>query len=166
MDDTFIDAMKHYYKLKQQYDNILQKQKLKIINNETLSKKEKRDRFIRIQRKCINCKKSGGTIFTNINDRLKAICGSTEPCNLNIELFKSKFTDSREELRLYLSDLDKNKTIIIMTKLDFLFGYKSEEETLSDFNARRLDIAKFTDKIVKCCLSCCLRIVTFVPFKI
>lgn len=148
MDDKCIDAMSQYYNLKQQYENSIQKQKLKIMSNTTLSKKEKRDRFIRIKKKCINCKNPGGTIFTTTGDRLKAVCGSAEPCNLNIEIFKSRFTD-REELRLYSSDLDKSKTYIIMTKLDFLFGYKTEDETLVEFEEKRLNIAKITDKIYK-----------------
>ena len=147
MDDKCIDVMKHYYKLKQQYDSILQKQKQKIMNNDTLSKKDKRERFKLLQPKCINCKKPGGTIFKNTNERLKAVCGSAEPCNLNIELFKSKFTNSREEFRFYTSDLERIKTYIIMTKLDFLFGYKSEEETIREFEKKKLDSIKIIDKI-------------------
>ena len=147
MDAKFMKAMKHYYVLKEQYDTILQKQKQKIMSIDNLSKREKRDRYIRTIKKCINCKKPGGTIFTNTNGRLKAVCGSVEQCNLNIELFKSKFINSREEVRLYLNDLNKYKTSIIMTKLDFLFGYKSEEETVSTFEKCRLEIAKITDKI-------------------
>ena len=139
-------AMKHYYKLKEQYDTILYKQRQKIMSS-NLSKKDKRDRYIRTVKKCINCKKPGGTIFTNINGRLKAVCGSAEQCNLNIELFKSRFMNSQEEVRFYLKDLNQYKTRIIMTKLDFLFGYKSEDETVSTFEKSRLEIAKITDKI-------------------
>jgi hypothetical protein len=146
MDEKFMAAMKHYYKLKEQYDTILYKQRQKIMSS-NLSKKDKRDRYIRTVKKCINCKKPGGTIFTNINGRLKAVCGSAEQCNLNIELFKSRFMNSQEEVRFYLKDLNQYKTRIIMTKLDFLFGYKSEDETVSTFEKSRLEIAKITDKI-------------------
>ena len=130
MDAKFMKAMKHYYVLKEQYDTILLKQNQKIMSIDNLSKREKRDRYIRTIKKCINCKKPGGTIFTNTNGRLKAVCGSVEQCNLNIELFKSKFINSREEVRLYLNDLNKYKTSIIMTKLDFLFGYVADETTI------------------------------------
>jgi hypothetical protein len=147
MDDKFINAMKHYYKLKQQYETSLQKQKLNIMSKSLLSKREKRKRLMKLQYKCINCKKSGGTIFTNVNNRLKAVCGSSEPCNLNIELVKAKYFNSQAEYRLYKSDLEQYKTSIIMTKLDFLFGYKSEEETLSIFENKSIDIAKITDKL-------------------
>jgi len=147
MDDKFMDAMKHYYKLKQQYETSLQKQKLNIMSKTLLSKREKRKRIIQLQHKCINCKKIGGTIFTTTNDRLKAVCGSSDPCQLNIDLLKAKYINSQEEYRLYKSDLEQYKTSIIMTKLDFLFGYKSEEETLSLFEKRSLDIAKITDKM-------------------
>jgi len=147
MDEKFMSAMKHYYKLKQQYETSLQKQKLNIMSKTLLSKREKRKKIMQLQPKCINCKKPGGTIFTNTNDRLKAVCGSSDPCNLNIDLLKAKYMNSQEEYRLYKSDLEQYKTSIIMTKLDFLFGYKSEEETLSLFEKRSLEIAKITDKM-------------------
>jgi hypothetical protein len=146
MDEEFILAMKKYYKLKEKYEITLQKQKQKIMDTE-LSKKEKQARFKRLKIKCINCKKDGGTIFTNKNSTLKAVCGSEEPCNLNIELFKSNCIDKQEELRLYADDLNKYKTSIIMTKLDFLFGYSSEAETLTLFEETRLDIGRITDKM-------------------
>jgi hypothetical protein len=147
MDHKFMSAMKHYYKLKQQYETSLQKQKLNIMSKTLLSKREKRKKIMQLQPKCINCKKPGGTIFSNTNDRLKAVCGSSDPCNLNIDLLKAKYMNSQEEYRLYKSDLEQYKTSIIMTKLDFLFGYKSEEETLSLFEKRSLEIAKITDKM-------------------
>ena len=147
MDDKFISAMNQYYKLKQQYEISIQKQKLNIMSKTLLSKREKRKKIMQLRHKCINCKKPGGTIFTNVNDRLKAVCGSSEPCNLNIELLKAKYMDSQKEYRLYKSDLEQYKTSIIMTKLDFLFGYKSEEETLSLFEKGSSEIAKITDKM-------------------
>jgi len=148
MDDEFIVAMKKYYKLKEKYETNLQKQKNKIMDTD-LSKKEKQARFKRLKPKCINCKKDGGTIFTNTNATLKAVCGSEDPCDLNIELFKSKCIDKQEEARLFANDLNKYKTSIIMTKLDFLFGYQSEEETLVLFEENRLNIARIMDKMLQ-----------------
>jgi hypothetical protein len=147
MDKNFIEAMKQYYKLKQQYDNDIEKQKMKIINNPSLSKKDKRERFKEIKKKCVNCKKIGGTIFTNNDNRLKAVCGSAEPCELNIELLKSNYVDIRDELMLYSKDLDILRTDIIMTKLDFLFGYRSEEETISFFERESKKISYVTEKM-------------------
>ena len=149
MDKKFLEDMKHYYKLKQQYEVSIQKEKINIMKKNMLSKREKRKRFTKLQHKCINCKKPGGTIFTNTNATLKAVCGSSDPCDLNIELFKSRFINSEEEFRLYSSDLDKYKTNIIMTKLDFLFGYKTEDETLAVFEKSRDKIAKITGIIAR-----------------
>lgn len=149
MDKKFIEAMNQYYKLKQQYDNDIEKQKKRILSNESLSKKEKQERFKQFKPKCINCKKLGGTIFTNTNFRLKAVCGSSEPCELNIELLKSPYLDARNEEMLYAKDLDILKTYIIMTKLDYLFGYKSEEETLSLFDSKNKQISQVTQQLYK-----------------
>ena len=52
MDAKFMKAMKHYYVLKEQYDTILLKQKQKIMSIDNLSKREKRDRYIRTIKKC------------------------------------------------------------------------------------------------------------------
>jgi hypothetical protein len=147
MDKKFMEAINQYYKLKEQYDNDIEKEKKRILTNDKLSKKDKRERFKQIKKKCINCKKVGGTIFTNDKNILKAVCGSVEPCNLKIELLKSVYLDAREEMRLYSKDLDIIKRDIIMTKLDFLFGYTGEEETLSIFYSQNAEISNITERL-------------------
>ena len=148
MDAACIEAMSQYYRLKQKYEINIAAKKQNILKMKSLTKQERIERFKRIPRQCIHCKAKGGTIFTSTKDRLKAVCGNTaSPCNLNIEIFKSICMDSQEELRKYAYDLERYKISIIMAKLDFLFGYKSEEEILSLFEENRLDIAKITDKM-------------------
>jgi poly(3-hydroxyalkanoate) synthetase len=57
--------MNEYYKLKNNYENTLNDLKKKIINNNQLSKKEKRQEFLTLKPKCINCKRHRGTIIKN-----------------------------------------------------------------------------------------------------
>ena len=92
MYNELIEAMNDYYKLKHQYNNTVVSEKNKILKNDTLSSKDKRRRFKQLVYKCINCKQNGGTIFTNTNGFLKAVCGSDTPCKLNIEIMKGKYT--------------------------------------------------------------------------
>ena len=101
-----------YYKLKNNYENEILKEKKKIIKNQELSWKEKRNEFKSFKPKCINCKRPVGTIFsikynTEVEFReLKAICGSrTDPCNLNININPPALITS-----LILFDFKKSKS--------------------------------------------------------
>ena len=73
MDSTEIDeAIAHYYKLKGNYDKKYAHTKHTIfssLNDDSgsQSKKLARAKIKRIKRQCVNCKKNGGTIFSNSN---------------------------------------------------------------------------------------------------
>ena len=91
-----IEAINKYYQLKGQYDEIKRRKKQKIINNDSLSKREKKRLWDSEKIKCINCKKPVGTFFSVKNRRLLAQCGATfsknrsdpniKPCKLNIDI--------------------------------------------------------------------------------
>jgi hypothetical protein len=130
------DAITQYYKLKESYENKINQNKLKIINNPVLTNKEKQQKFKLLKKFCINCKKEGGTIFSNNDGILKARCGHlSSPCSLNIEIDKGKYIlgdTLAEKLKIKINKL---KVDIIKIKLDFLFSYISESEALEKFNA-------------------------------
>jgi hypothetical protein len=84
MDAEMIEEMDKYYILKKKYEETVTNEKKKILKNDSLSSADKRVRFKEIAFKCIKCKQKGGTIFTNNNNILKAVCGSSTPCDLNI----------------------------------------------------------------------------------
>jgi hypothetical protein len=62
------DALNEYFRLKNKFDNEITLNKKKIMNNPTLSKREKRSEFLKLKPKCINCKRPSklGTIFSCI----------------------------------------------------------------------------------------------------
>lgn len=146
MNNELIEAMNNYYKLKQQYDNTVISQKNKILKNDNLSSKDKRRRFRQLVYKCINCKKNGGTIFTNTNGYLKAICGSDTPCKLNIEIMKGKYTDLRDLNKEMTDQTDTLKIDIIRTKLMFLFNLMSEESSIDEFEYLRNELSFISKK--------------------
>jgi hypothetical protein len=93
------DAINEFYKLKEKFESEINKNKKTIINNSTLSNREKRSEFLKLMPKCVNCKRPSkkGTIFSITyhpsDDKIaehrvfKAICGNlADPCNLNIEV--------------------------------------------------------------------------------
>ena len=60
------DALFEYYKLKEKFENELNTNKRRIINNSTLSKREKRLEFLKLMPNCVNCKRRSrkGMIFS------------------------------------------------------------------------------------------------------
>ena len=91
------EALNEYFKLKRTYENKIMANKKKIINNSTLSNREKRSEYLKLKPKCINCQRPGGTIFKNISFKetdneesyrqYNAQCGIiADPCNLDIKI--------------------------------------------------------------------------------
>ena len=132
MDQSLVSAIDNYYKLKQKYEKQFEDYKSKLRKNDSLTNLEKKKLFKQFQPKCVNCKKNGGTIFSKEDRVLKAVCGSTEPCKLNIELNEGKYSSIIDLDESYSKNVDAIKTKIIMTKLDFLFGYITDETVAFD----------------------------------
>ena len=95
MNDILSKAITDYYKLKQKYENKIAIEKKKILENDSLTSKEKHKKFLQIKKTCINCKKSGGTIFSNNNNNISAVCGAINPCKLNIQINRGYFFNIR-----------------------------------------------------------------------
>ena len=146
MDQSLISAIDSYYKLKQKYEKQIEDYKNKLRKNDSLTKLEKKNLFRQFQPKCVNCKKVGGTVFINKDRVLKASCGSTEPCKLNIELNEGKYASIIDLDESYSKNVDTIKTKIIMTKLDFLFGYITDETVAFDnFDKLRKNLKQYME---------------------
>lgn len=140
---TFSDAINRYYKLKGEYDTMVKKMVTKIVTNEILSPTEKREKYIALKKKCIICGKSGGTIFQQDGNLLIAKCGNGEaPCRLNIQLQKAKYLNITTNINSLHNEVNINKTSIVDTKLQFLFGFVNEATTLSNFNALKIKLVE------------------------
>jgi hypothetical protein len=137
----------HYYELKQKYLDKINNKKLKIRKNEGLTVKEKRVLYKKINPRCINCDKAGGTLFEEKNGILKAVCASKTPCNLNINIKRIRY-DNMRDLEIENDKVSDNlKMRIIMTKLDYLFGINSNKEDIIDkFNELKQKLAAITEK--------------------
>jgi hypothetical protein len=146
MDQSLITAIDSYYKLKQKYEKQFDDYKNKLRKNDSLTNLEKKTLFKQFQPKCVNCKKNGGTVFSKEDRVLKAVCGSSEPCKLNIELNEGKYSSIIDLDESYSKNVDAIKTKIIMTKLDFLFGYISDETVAFDnFDKLRKNLKQYME---------------------
>jgi hypothetical protein len=145
IDNSLNNALEKYYKLKEKYEKTVDSVKIHVnLLNPLLSRKKKQE-MIAEKIKCINCKESGGTVFLNNNNILLAVCGNSEnPCRLHIEIKKGVYRNLREIEELYARNIDALQTKIIKIKLNLLFGYVPEDETLTEFTKYREILGKIS----------------------
>ena len=133
-------AVENYYKLKKQYEDH-KKKVIEKIKNKEISKQKKIKEIRNAQFKCVNCNKDGGTIFKKDDNYLKAICGNkTDPCKLNIKILSS-MSLSANDIRETEAEINTAKQNIIKLKMDTLFGYITEEESIKLFE-KNVEIIK------------------------
>lgn len=156
MELSYEDALEYYYSYKQRYEKKYNKLKGKIMNDKSMSKKQKQEKIKNIKMPCISCKKKVGTLFQEKDKILYAVCGNQEsPCNLNIQIKKATtlLTDS------YVPNLIKEKNIIqndiIRLKLSHIFGLIDDDELSEVFEELKTklndvsELLEITDKFLK-----------------
>lgn len=145
-----IEAMDTYYKIKNQYSEMNNKIKKKIMDTK-LSWREKRREYSKIVPKCVKCKKSGGTIFKISYDKengrtATALCNHKEnPCGLDIiiQLGMVQRLDKLESVDKI--ELDEIKKKIVRDKNDLIFGYITTEQAIQQFDEVKEELKLFTD---------------------
>lgn len=140
MDEELIKAMTDYYRLKSKYESKNEKRKSVIKSNTNLTPLQKRKKIKQLIPACIVCKNAGGTIFSNNKGVLTAVCGSTNPCKLNIVINRGQFVNLQMLDKSMTEDLNKTKIEIIKTKLNLLFEYNNESDTIKAFNVLRPEL--------------------------
>lgn len=131
----YLDTYNTFFELKEKYDtkriNTIKTLKKKNPGNILLIKEEL-NKFDQ-RRKCINCKKTGGTIFEITKKTLKCICNADKKCNLHIELKKADNIDLPKIIKKNINTIKSIKQDILVYKLDLLFGTLSEDVVLNQF---------------------------------
>jgi hypothetical protein len=141
-----------FYKLKNKYETELFKKKKIILNNVTLSSKEKKNEFKKLKPKCINCKRPGGTLFSvkffpgkDEYKEFRAVCGVvSDPCNLNITVQTGKYNLLPVVLEGIEKEIQDNKKSIIDDKNRLLFGLITTETALKNFEEIKDYISSLT----------------------
>lgn len=136
------DAIHGYYSLKEKYNSALEKRRQRLINDpvinwKSLSAQQKARRLAQhVKPLCIVCKQEGGSIFTETDGKLKAICGNiSQPCGFHIEVNRGKYISLETLMNESLEEVRATKDDIIRMKLDLLFQFISEDELLEQFDA-------------------------------
>ena len=109
----------------------------------TENKEEGRNQLKRLQKKCIQCKKNGGTIFEFKEGMYIARCNATEGrCSLNIQIKPAKYLicdDLEVSTKKKLEEIKEN---IILNKLNLLFDFENEDVVLTEFNNLKGELQK------------------------
>lgn len=148
--EEFLEQLNEYYKLKNIYETKHQSQINNILTNTDLSMKQKQEKYKKLKMKCINCARNVGTIFGNDDGILTAICGDKiHKCQLDIKINRGKFISLEELIDVYQSGVNDLKEEIIMTKLDMLFNYETESNTLTKFNKLKGELAADLESVME-----------------
>lgn len=133
----YADSLHEYFRLKSKYEDaakIARSIARERALNRGLSRRDAIKRALAIRPKCVNCKRPVGSVFKIKDDRFLAYCGDHEaPCGLRIEIFKGRF-ESDDQFAIYSEkQWLETKERIIQQKMNVLFDYASEEETVQKF---------------------------------
>jgi hypothetical protein len=149
------EALNEYFKLKRNYETKIMNNKKKIINNPTLSNREKRSEYLKLKPKCINCQRPGGTIFSIVyfkdtdkesaHRQYKATCGIiADPCNLDIKIELGNVELLPDILISIQKEITNVKNEVISNKNKLLFGYFKTEQVLEKFEELKDDITHYS----------------------
>jgi hypothetical protein len=124
----YLDSLSEYFKLKNMYEAKVREMRRAAFQRGP-NKKAGKEMAAAVKPQCIQCKRPVGTVFLRKYTNYSAYCGSpTDPCNLKIELYSGFFTSGLENDAV--EDVEKEKTNIIKHKLDTLFNYIGEKESV------------------------------------
>jgi hypothetical protein len=144
--EEYLKVLNEFYKLKHLYESTY-KNKINTLKK-TKNRNELHNAIKKIKRKCVACKKSGGTIFTTNDNTLKAVCGNVDnPCNLHIELQKGYIVHQDNFLKNIEESIELNKKNIISTKLSLLFGLEEEDISMKLFEDYKNDLSEALEQM-------------------
>jgi len=129
-----------YYKLKEKYQDTLNARKSRI-KNSGRNIKDKQRELKRLVPKCVNCGRPGGTLFEEKSNTLKVSCLAKPPCNLNSVIKRQTYDNLRELDHKNEKLIDNLKMRIIISKLDYLFGFiATKDEAIDKFNVLKNEL--------------------------
>ena len=129
----FTESLERYFELKTDYERKLRTIQ-KNVYKKALSKKAAKASLKMIRPPCIQCSRPVGSIFSNENRSLTALCGDrVKPCTLNIKIYAGQFESIDKELLLLQEIVESAKESIIRLKMDALFNYTDEKKAAGKF---------------------------------
>jgi hypothetical protein len=131
----YLTSLYEYFRLKNAYESKVSKMKQNAFHRAP-TKKQGAIKARAIKPPCIQCKRTVGTVFSRKDTKYLAVCGdANHPCPLNIQIYSGHYFHNDLLLDIYKEDMDKKKDSIIKQKMDTLFNYISEKESVKQFKS-------------------------------
>jgi hypothetical protein len=131
----YLTSLYDYFRLKNAYESKVSKMKQNAFHRAP-TKKQGLIKSRAVKPQCIQCKRPVGTVFSRKDSKYLAVCGdASHPCPLNIQIYSGHYFHNDLLLDIYKEDMDKKKTSIIKQKMDTLFNYISEKESVKQFKS-------------------------------
>jgi len=124
------DALQEYFRIKQKYEASEHSLKRKVYKRAP-TKRMARHAIQTVRMPCIKCKRKVGSKFTTTAEKYTAQCGdSQDPCSLNIQIHRGEIANYEYFLKSFQDSTMLFHEAIIRQKLDALFSYIDEDESL------------------------------------
>jgi hypothetical protein len=147
MSEESAAAFAKYYRLKAQYEGKIAKQRRAITGDPTLSRADKQRRLAAIVARCASCKKPGGMRFERKGPTLVASCAASPPCRFSLTVERGNYADLRTVEEGVAEEVKRLEGDVIRTKLDLLFGYSSQADTVAHFERIRPHLRALMDRL-------------------
>ena len=130
---NYIEGLNEYFSLKNNYEKNMLAAKRKVFKS-AVTKKIAKNSAANVKIPCIKCHRQVGTRFLNNNNKYMAMCGDTQnPCTLDIQIYTGEIDMYKEHLYDNYQNLQESKQNIICKKLDSLFSFVTEEDSVNAF---------------------------------
>ena len=130
---SYVDALNDYFRIKNKYETDERSMKRKVYNRAPTSRMA-RQAINAVRMPCVKCKRKVGTVFKQLDNKYIALCGDTQnPCQLNIQIYKGESIHYEPWMYSFKESSEAFHEAIIQQKLDTLFNYIGEEESLQIF---------------------------------
>lgn len=136
--EQLVKDIDKYYKLKNEYIRKNNDSVAKILSNQGLTIADKRERVKEIKKRCVKCKREGGTLFQETNTKLYAICQVEPKCDFIIDINKGDpiilLPDLLTQLRFRL---ESEKTSLMELKINHALGTISDDDAIQMFDEKQ-----------------------------
>ena len=129
---TVDEALEEFFKLRGQYKRDLMRRRYQITHMSRLTDKEKLQKLSNLKGKCPSCGKAGGIKFSQNGTFLSLTCSDLD-CPLEIRIDRGRYEPLGEVIQTAIDRKQVLTQEIIATKLNMIFGFLNEEETISNF---------------------------------
>ncbi len=137
---NYNESVNLYFEKKGEYE-IQKENKMKELLPQKIDPSTKKKKFDNTKFNCSNCDRPVDMIFKQNETKFTIGCGDTKtPCNINKSFSKKKEISLNDLAKIYLDNMENLKENIILTKLDLLFEYETEELSSANFKTLLADL--------------------------